>query len=200
MRDVPRGMLDHVHFALDLKGPASHTSFPGMISTPHWSIPPNITAPYSMLRPFHIINVTDVHMPSLLHMLKFVRHLAYTSSVFDSGSKINRKAHDPANGYLGDGLYLDKLKWDSGERRHYPFHFRSPNLCRRLYDPQAFANFYCDAQGCTSDICLCTSWHMRLLLARLVGCTGCRNPSKNGYYRSCCLLKTSFSMSHAGDV
>ncbi len=158
IRDVPRGMLDGIYLRLDLRGPVPREFPPGMLSTPHWSTPPTLTTPHSLLHPFYTIIVTNVHMPSLSHVLKFIRYVAYTSSVYDPHSKVvNKGSYGPEHGNEGDGLHLYKLTWDSGKRQHYPFHFRSPYLSQlRPYDPQAFADFFCDAHECTSNIRLCT--------------------------------------------
>lgn len=45
------------------------------LDTPHWSIPSSIVTPPSLL-PFHCINILDVHLPSLRHVSKYIRHLS----------------------------------------------------------------------------------------------------------------------------
>lgn len=95
------------------------------LSTPHWSIPPSIVTPPSLL-PFRCITILDVHLPSLRHVSRYIRHLscaAYTRFehlTWDLGTTIEHATPHPY-----------------GTRRHGPYHVSI------------------SARGCTDNIHLC---------------------------------------------
>ncbi|KAI0768940.1 hypothetical protein BC629DRAFT_1535647, partial [Irpex lacteus] len=47
--------------------------------SPHWNIPPSIVTSPSLLR-FEIIHISDMHLPSFIHVLKYVRHFTHAKT------------------------------------------------------------------------------------------------------------------------
>lgn len=121
--------------ALSLSGPIPDRLPHHNRGTPHWSVPPTIPTPPSILS-FADIEVANIHLPSLKHVVKYVRHLTHAVSA----------------------VYFDKLTWDQSTAALV---FSSIPLARtpRVPVPSDPAINYVDtnvhARGCTENLRLC---------------------------------------------
>ncbi|KAI0768943.1 hypothetical protein BC629DRAFT_807679 [Irpex lacteus] len=50
------------------------------LDSPHWSVPPNIVVTPSLLR-FPKVDLSNIHLPSLTHVIRYLKHLAHAEQV-----------------------------------------------------------------------------------------------------------------------
>ncbi|KAI0090065.1 hypothetical protein BDY19DRAFT_938224 [Irpex rosettiformis] len=110
---------------LTLNGPVPD-GFPlCKLDTPHWTLPPSVPTPPSLLS-YEEITVKDIHFPSLRHVKKYVKHFAQADSV-----------------------YFDGITWDAGGREFsLDFHRRGARKIKN-------SSLTVVAVGCTNNISLC---------------------------------------------
>lgn len=158
---LPQDTASKIYQRLDLRGPVPDGLHSSMLSTPHWSLPPSITMPYSLSRVYGEINAIDIHMPSFSHVIRFISHFAYTKSweIFPGTQMSIINSVRPR-------VTFHSLTWDND--RDYPPHFRKPVLYRRPYNsrsPVALSDSISVAR-CTNNIRLC----LHALIARPTCC------------------------------
>ncbi|KAI0753598.1 hypothetical protein BC629DRAFT_1179531 [Irpex lacteus] len=115
--------------------------------TPHWSIPPTVATPPSLLSGCCAITVKDVHMASFSNVVQFVRH-------FSSVPMKPRRSDDGFRdiyGYLSGSVQYDQLTWGNHCIHDSPV-YRKPVLCGRPYIPNCV---HIEAKGCTDNVRLC---------------------------------------------
>lgn len=84
-------------YQLRLRGPVPERFPPDKLGSPHWNIPPSIVTPPSLL-PYMHIHVEDLRLPSLSHVIKYIRHLTCASH----------------------SVFFSRLTWDNGAREIDP--------------------------------------------------------------------------------
>ncbi|KAI0083216.1 hypothetical protein BDY19DRAFT_1035787 [Irpex rosettiformis] len=111
--------------SLKLTGPVPD-GFPSCkLDTPHWSLPPSVPTPPSLLS-YDRIRVEDVHLSSFRHVVKYVRHFAQAGSV-----------------------EFNHLTWDTdGQEPQLPFYRRGS---RKVEDKGLEVH----AGSCTDNLLLC---------------------------------------------
>ncbi len=137
---------------------------PSGFSTPHWSIPPTVVTPYSLMSYYDLAYVEDVHMSSFPRMMTFVRHFIYTGirtySRHPSGRKLRTLPQKEA-------IHFAKLTWDNNQR-DYPPPFRVPTRFGHPYRPFTAASYHSSilVVECTNNTSLC----MHIAIARSTCC------------------------------
>lgn len=133
---------------LELRAPpSSGLAPPILLKTPHWSIPPAVATPSSLLGSCGAITVKGLHMLSFSHVVQLVRHF----------SSVSMKPWDPKgigrNDYVhvGGSIQYAGLTWENHCIHDSPV-YRRPVLCRRPYIPNC-VNI--EAQLCTDNVRLC---------------------------------------------
>ncbi|KAI0083013.1 hypothetical protein BDY19DRAFT_121250 [Irpex rosettiformis] len=113
--------------SLTLTGPVPEGFPPCKLDTPHWSLPPSVPTPPSLLS-YDEIHVQNIHLPSFRHVVKYVKHFAQARSISISG-----------------------LTWDAdGQEPQLPFSRRNPRKVKNK-DLEVYAF----ADDCTDNFLLC---------------------------------------------
>ncbi|KAI0083303.1 hypothetical protein BDY19DRAFT_910691 [Irpex rosettiformis] len=80
--------------SLTLAGPVPE-GFPSCkLDTPHWSLPPSVPTPPSLLS-YDEITVERVHLPSFRHVVKYVRHFAQAGNIEFEGLTWDADGQEP---------------------------------------------------------------------------------------------------------
>ncbi|KAI0742173.1 hypothetical protein BC629DRAFT_1445623 [Irpex lacteus] len=157
---LPNNILEHIRIQFYLSGLVACG-----LTTLHWSIPPTVVAPYSLMSCYDSTFVEFVHMPSFSHMVTFIRHFAYTAT---GAYARNPNNHDLQR--LPAAIMFLRLTWDNNQR-DYPPQFRHPALYRRSYHPWTAVTprdyqSTISVTGCTSNTRLC----MHTMISRPTCC------------------------------
>ncbi|KAI0083242.1 hypothetical protein BDY19DRAFT_998716 [Irpex rosettiformis] len=112
-------------YSLKLTGPVPEGFPPCKLDTPHWSLPPSVSTPPSLLS-YDEIHVQNIHLPSFRHVDKYVRHFAQADIVEFKG-----------------------LTWDiDGQEPQLPFYRRGSRKAKHKY-------LFVYAGDCTDNFLLC---------------------------------------------
>ncbi|KAI0083241.1 hypothetical protein BDY19DRAFT_711092 [Irpex rosettiformis] len=79
---------------LNLIGPVPHGFPPCKLDTPHWSLPPSVATPPSLL-PYGVIRVINAHLPSMKHVSKYVRHFVRSLNIHLEGMTWDTDGQEP---------------------------------------------------------------------------------------------------------
>lgn len=161
---LPNDILEHIRIQFYLSGLLACG-----LTTLHWSIPPTVVAPYSLMSCYDSTYVECVHMPSFLHMVTFIRHFAYTATGAYARNPNNQNLWR-LTGRNDTAIMFLKLAWDNNQQ-DYPPQFRVPALYGRSYHPWTAitprsSQSTISAMGCTSNTRLC----MHAIISRPTCC------------------------------
>ena len=122
LRDTNRSKFQ---LTLELYGPIPLRSSRQGVHTPHWSLPPPMVTPPSLL-PYRDIAVREIHLPSFSHVAKHIRNFAYA-----------RKTT------------FDTLTWNDGASNS-PIRFH-----QERFQNGTGVNSVCKASRCTNNLRVC---------------------------------------------
>ncbi|KAI0082934.1 hypothetical protein BDY19DRAFT_999056 [Irpex rosettiformis] len=130
--DEGKSFCDHIYTLktglgiLKLTGPVPHGFPPCKLDTPHWTLPPSVATPPSLLS-YEEIRVENVRLPSFKHVSKYVGHFVRSPDI-----------------------YFRNLTWDA-DGQEPPLRFRTGGS-RKVKDN----DFFVHAEGCTDNFSLCS--------------------------------------------
>ncbi|KAI0094179.1 hypothetical protein BDY19DRAFT_911536 [Irpex rosettiformis] len=81
LRPLMRHNPDIENSELHLIGPIPDNFPKVFLNGPHWSFAPSAITPPSLLQSYHLVRLSDIHLPSFAHAIRYARHFKYAGSI-----------------------------------------------------------------------------------------------------------------------